>query len=286
MQKHQNKRLSAAQAETVLRRAAELNASRLRGGRTRPISPEALVEAADRAGIPEEQSRRALSELAGGRVVENRNLPYKLYGPSRVKIERELGVPPWLARDRLEHGLRVEQGLKLRRSTDLGSLWDPGDVLGVVRRALDFSGGRPLLKARCVELVVDERSRGCGIELAVDLYEQRGEYLSLAGILGATFSLPTTIAGVYEPLYLLALPPAVAAPGLGFKLAYGNAREEARSTLETLIEFVEGSGEAAGGATASGRERHRGGRAQERQRSRFYAPRQAASRRGEGRERD
>jgi hypothetical protein len=130
--------------------------------------------------------------------------------------------------------------------------------LGVVRRALDFSGDRPLLKARCVELVVDEWSGGCGIELAVDLYEPRGEYLSLAGILGATLSLPAAIAGVYEPLYLLALSPAVAAPGLGFKLAYGNAREEARSTLETLIESVEGSGEAAGGATASGRERHRG----------------------------
>lgn len=130
-----------------------------------------------------------------------------------------------------------------------------------------------------------ERPGGCGIELAADLYEQRGEYLSLAGILWATLSLPAAIAGVYEPLYLLALPPAVVAPGFGFKLAYGNAREEARSTLEILIESVEGSGEAAGGATASGRERHRGG-TQERQRSRFYAPRQAARRRGEGRERD
>lgn len=159
MQEHQNKRLGVAQAEAVLRRAAELNAARLRGGRSRPISPEALVEAADRAGIPEEQSRRTLSELAGDRVVETRNLPYRLYGHSRVKIERELGVPPWLARERLEHGLRVEQGLKLRRSTDLGSLWDPGDVLGVVRRALDFSGDRPLLKARCVELLVDESGR-------------------------------------------------------------------------------------------------------------------------------
>lgn len=282
MQERQNRRLGPAQAEAVLRRAAELNASELRGGHSRGVSPEALIEAAGRAGIPEEQSRRALSELASGRAAEPRNLSHRLYGHSRVKIERQLGIPAWLARERVEHVLRVEQGLKLRRSTESGSLWDPGDVLGVIRRALDFSGERPLLKARCVELLVDDRPGGCGVELTADLYEQRGEYLSLAGILGATLSLPAAIAGVYEPLYLLALPPAIAVPGLGFKLAYGNVREETRSVLDSLIEAIEEPAD----APAGGHERHRGGTQERRRMSRFSSSRREAARRGrDGRDR-
>lgn len=276
MQERQSRRLSPAQAEAVLRRAAELNAVELRGGgRSQGVSPEALIEAADRAGIPEERVRRALSERASGRAAEPRTLPRRLYGYSRIKIERQLGIPAWLARERLEHLLRAEQGLKLRRSADSGSLWDPGDALGVVRRALDFSGDRPLLKARCIELLVDERAGGCGVEMIADLYEQRGEYLSLAGILGATLSLPAAIAGVYEPLYLLALPPALAVPGLGFKLAYGSVREETRSVLEGLIEAVEEPPDVPSGQ----RERHRGG-TQERRRVPRFSARSEAARRG------
>ena len=255
LERKNNGRLGPAQAEAALRRAAELNASSgVRGGRSRSISPEALAEAADRAGIPKERVHQAISERASGLSMEPRNLSHRIYGYSRIKIERQLGIPARLARERLENLLRVEQGLKLRRSTESGSLWDPGDALGVVRRALDFSGDRPLLKARCIELLVDERSGGCGVELTADLYEQRGEYLSLAGIIGATLSLPAAIAGVYEPLYLLALPAALVVPGLGFKLAYGSAREEAMSVMEDLIEASEGPVE----SPVSQRERHRG----------------------------
>lgn len=280
---HQNGHLSPAQAEAVLRRAAELHAVELRGGgRSRGISPEALAEAADRAGLPKERVRQALSERASGRYAETRTLPHRLYGRSCVKIERQLGVPAWLARERVEHLLRAEQGLKLRRSTESGSLWDPGDALGVLRRALDLPGERPLLKARCIELVVDERPGGCGVELTADLYEQRGEYLSLAGILGATLSVPAAIAGVYEPLYLLALPPAIAVPGLGFKLAYGSIRDEARSVMEALIEASEQPVE----TPANGRERHRGGTQERRQAPRFSSRRGAPRRERGGRNRD
>lgn len=275
MQERQSKRLTPTQAETVLRRAAELNAAGMRGGRSQGISPEALTEAAKRAGIPEDGMRQALAECAGGRPIEPHTLSHRLYGYSRVKIERQLGIPAWMARERLEHMLRVEQGLKLRRSTDSGSLWDPGDALGTLRRALDLSGERPLLKARSIELLVDERPGGCGVELVADLYEQRGEYISLAGILAATLSLPAAIAGVYEPLYLLALPPALAVPGLGFKLAYGNTREETRSVLETLIE---GSEQPTGGSDDGQRDRYYGGTQERRQAPRFSKRRGAAKR--------
>ncbi|CAN5820174.1 hypothetical protein BH20ACT11_BH20ACT11_01880 [soil metagenome] len=283
MQERQNVRLSPAQAEAILRRAAELHAVEPRGGgRSRGISPNALAEAADRAGIPKELVRRAMSERASGRYAEPRSLTHRLYGHSRVKIERQLDTPSWLARERVEQLLRSEQGLKLRRGTDHGSLWDPGDALGVLRRALDLPGERPLLKARCIELVVDERPGGCGIELTADMHEQRGEYLSLAGILAATFSIPAAIAGVYEPLYLLALPPAVAVPGLGFKLAYSSVREDAQSAMEALIEAAEQPVD----APARGRERHRGGTQERRQAPRFSSQRKASRRERDGQSRD
>lgn len=280
MSERQHRRLSPAQAEAVLRRAAELNADESRAGGPRDTSPEHLIEAADLAGIPEQQVRRALGELASGRSAEPRTLSRRLFGKSRVTVERELNAPAWIARERLEHLLRVEQGLKLRRSTDSGSLWDAGDDLGVVRRALDFSGERPLLKARCIELLVDERPGGqCRAKIIADLYEQRGEHISLAGILAATLSLPAAIAGVYEPLYFLAFPPALALPGLGFKLAYGNARGEASGALEAVLEAVEESEDKAEPRETAGRERHRGG-TRERRVPRFS---QSRNRRGQPR---
>lgn len=260
MSERQHRRLSPAQAEAVLRRAAELNADESRGGGSRSISPADLMDTADLAGIPEEQVRRALGELSSVRASEPRTLSRWLFGRSRVTVERELNAPAWLARERLEHLLKVDQGLKLRRSTESGSLWDAGDDLGVVRRALDFSGERPLLKARCIELLVDERPGGrSGAKIIADLYEQRGEHLSLAGILGATLSIPAAIAGVYEPLYLLAFPPALALPGLGFKLAYANARGEASGALEAVLEAVEEPEDRAVSGAPASRERHRGG---------------------------
>lgn len=280
MSERQHRRLSPAQAEAVLRRAAELNADESRGSGSRSISPADLMDAADLAGIPEEQVRRALGELASGRSAEPRTLSRRLFGKSRVTVERELNAPAWLARERLEHLLRVDQGLKLRRGTESGSLWDAGDEIGVVRRALDFSGERPLLKARCIELLVDERPGGrSSAKLIADLYEQRGEHLSLAGILAATLSLPAAIAGVYEPLYLLAFPPALAVPGLGFKLAYGNARGEASGALEAVLEAVEEPEDRAVSGATTSRERHRGG-TRERRVPRF------SQRRAESRDRD
>lgn len=283
MQGRQSERLTPAQAEAILRRASELHAVESRGGgHSRGISPGALAEAADRAGIPKELVRRAISERASGRYAEPRTLPHRLYGHSWIKIERQLDTPSWLARERVEQLLSAEQGLKLRRSTESGSLWDPGDALGVLRRALDLPGERPLLKARCIELVVDERPDGCGVELTADMHEQRGEYLSLAGILAATLSVPAAIAGVYEPLYLLALPPAMVVPGLGFKLAYGSVREDARSAMEALIEAAQRPVD----LPARGRERHRGGTQERRQAPRFSSQRRSSRRERGGQSRD
>src|SRR3712207_7814376 len=47
------------------------------------------------------------------------------------------------------------------------------------------------------------------------------------------------LAGFQNPLFLLGVPPAVAAPGLGFRFAYRKACAEIRRTLEDLLDAAE-----------------------------------------------
>jgi hypothetical protein len=136
--------------------------------------------------------------------------------------------------------LRLDQGLKLRRKTELGSMWDPGDELGVVRRTLDFSGNRTLLKAGSVEMRVEDVGEArCEASLTADLANQRGEYLSLAGILAATLAVLFVLAGMQSPLFLLGVIPALAAPVFGFRYAYGRGCREIRRSLDDLLDAVE-----------------------------------------------
>jgi hypothetical protein len=234
-------RITPAEVEMVLRHAAELGARR-RGSDTlaNSISPEVLVQVAAALGIAESDVRRALSDLVSDKAAEPDTLAFKLYGPARIKTVREIESPAELTRTHLEELLRREQGLKLRRKTEAISLWDAGDVLGTVRRALDFSGHYSLLKIRSVELRVEDVGYGrSGARLIADVSNQRGEYLSLGGILGATLALPLAIAGVYDWLYFLAVIPALAAPGAGFWLAYQKSCADIRRALDSLLEAAE-----------------------------------------------
>jgi len=237
-----SQRLRPAEVEIILRRAAELNTRRWsRDDYDVPsISPEILVQVAAAAGIPEQEVRRAMWDLASEKTAEPHTLAWKLYGQARLRAVREVEHSPERTRDYLESLLRLEQGLKLRRKTEVSSLWDSGDMLGVVRRTLDFSGHRALLKTHSVELRVEAiAEERCDANLTADLSNQRGEYLSLGGILGATLAVLFVLAGAQNPLFLLGVPPALAAPGLGFKFAYRKACGEIRHTLEDLLDAAE-----------------------------------------------
>lgn len=226
----------------VLRRASELNARRKRGSSSAgmSISPEILIQVAGAAGIPESDVRRAMWDLASEKTAEPYSPARKLYGPARLRVVREVEQPLEETRAYLEYLMRMEQGLKLRRKTEASSLWDAGDMLGAVRRALDFSGDRTLLKAHSVELRVEEVDDDrCGANLTADVSNQRSEYLSLGGILGATLALPIAIAGFQNPLFFLAVIPALAAPGLGFRVAYYRACVEVRRALDELLDAAE-----------------------------------------------
>lgn len=234
--------LTPAEVEIVLRRAAELGGRRRDSGSfgARSVSPELLVQVASALGLAERDVRRALFDLFSEKTTEHYSLACRLYGPARLRVVREIERPVEPTRTHLEDLLREEQGLKLRRKTEASSLWDAGDLLGTVRRALDFLGHRSLLKARFVELRVEDVGYGrSGANLTADVANQRGEYLSLGGILGATFALPLAIAGFYDWLYTLAVIPALVAPGFGFKLAYKKACADVRRTMDSLFDAAE-----------------------------------------------
>jgi hypothetical protein len=241
MANESSNRLGPAEVEMVLRRAAELNARRPRDSDEVPsISPEILVQVAAAAGIPEQDVRRAMWDLASEKTAEPHTFAWKVYGPARLRAVREMERPPEKTREYLESLLRLEQGLKLRRKTKASSLWDPGDMLGAVRRALDFSGHRALLKTHSVELRVEEiDEERCDANLTADLSNQRGEYLSLGGLLGATLAVLFVLAGFQNPLFFLGVPPALAAPGYGFRFAYHKTCAEIRRTLEDLLDTAE-----------------------------------------------
>jgi hypothetical protein len=242
MAENTERRLRPAEVEMILRRASELNARRWeRGAEDVPsVSPEVLVQVAAAAGIPEQDVRRAMWDLASEKTAEPHSLAWKLYGPARLRAVREVDRPAGRTREHLEGLLRLEQGLKVRRKTEMGSLWDPGDELGMVRRALDFSGDRTLLKTRSVELRVDAADEErCAANLTADVSNQRSEYLSLGGILGATLAALFVLAGMQNGLFLLGVLPALAAPAFCFRVAYRRTTTDIRRALDDLLDAVE-----------------------------------------------
>jgi hypothetical protein len=237
-----DKRLRPAEVEMILRRAAELNARRWTRDteEVSSVSPEVLVQVAAAAGIPEQDVRRAMWDVSSEKTAEPHSFARRFYGPARLKAVRDVERPADSVDEDLAGLLRLDQGLKLRRKTELGSMWDPGDELGVVRRTLDFSGDRTLLKAGSVEVRVEDVGEArCEASLTADLSNQRGEYLSLAGILAATLAVLFVLAGMQSPLFLLGVIPALAAPVFGFRYAYGRGCREIRRSLDDLLDSVE-----------------------------------------------
>jgi hypothetical protein len=232
------KRLTPAEVDLVLRRAAELSARRKDQDYT--VSPEVLVQVAAAAGISEKDVQQALLELRSNRADEPPTLAAQLYGPARFRAVREIERPAAEVQEHLEAILRQEQGLKLRRKTAAGSFWDAGDLLGVVRRALDFSGHRPLLKAHSVELRIEEIAyEHTRVSLTADVSNLRTENLQAGGILGATFASLFVLAGFADPLFFLGVLPALAAPGVGFRFAYQKASGDMRRTLDAILDAAE-----------------------------------------------
>jgi hypothetical protein len=238
----ENDRLKPAEVEAVLRRSAQLNSRRW--GRMKQknpsVSAEVVVQVAAAAGIPEEDVRRAVFEVSSEKAADPMNYHRMLLGPARVRAVREVEHPARETSEYLEEAMRSEEGMKLRYKSDGASLWDAGDTVGLMRRALDLSGEKPLLKTRSVELLVEEVEHDrCTVDIIADISNQRAEYLSLAGILGVTFALLFFLAGVQNGLFLLGVIPALAAPLGGFRLAFMKTSADMRRSLDRLLDAAE-----------------------------------------------
>jgi len=226
----------------ILRRASELSArGRAHAGEEAPsVSPKVLVQVASAAGISEGHVRRAMWDLASEKTAEPRTITRKFYGPARLRAIRDIDHPAEQTREHLESMLRVEQGLKLRRRTEASSLFDSGDLVGAVRRALDFSGHRALLKTQSVELRVEGLDDGrCAANLTTDASNQRAEYFSLGLILGATLAILFVLAGFQSPIFFLGVLPTLALPAFVFRIAYYRTRVEIRRALDALLDAAE-----------------------------------------------
>ena len=72
MEGNNDRRLRPDEVEMILRRASELNSRRgMRGSYETPsVSPEVLVQVAAAAGIPEQDVRRAMWDMASERTAE------------------------------------------------------------------------------------------------------------------------------------------------------------------------------------------------------------------------
>ena len=227
----------------ILRRASELNSRRgTRGSQDTPsVSPEVLVQVAAAAGIPEQDVRRAMWDMASEKTAEPRSFARKFYGPARLRAVRDVERSAESTREYLEGLLRSNRASSSGARRRSG-LWDPGDELGVVRRTLDFRGTEPCSRPVLVELRVEGLGEErCEANLTADLSNQRGEYLSLAGILGATLAALFILAGMQSPLFFLGVLPVLAAPALGFRFAYSRASLELRRALDHLLDAAEES---------------------------------------------
>ena len=95
-----------------------------------------------------------------------------------------------------------------------------------------------------MELRVEDVEQGhSAANRPADVSNQRSEYLSLSAILGATLALPLAIAGFAgtggDWVYFLGVLPALAAPAVGFKLAYQRACADTRRTMDSLLDAAE-----------------------------------------------
>ncbi len=237
-----NNRLKPAEVEAVLRRSAQLNSRRWdRLKQESPsVSSEVVVQVAAAAGIPEEDVRRAVFEISSEKAADPMGYQRMLLGPARMRAVREVEHPSRETSEYLEEAMRSEEGMKLRYKSNGASLWDTGDTVGLMRRALDLSGEKPLLKTRSVELLVEEvEGDRCTVDIIADISNQRAEYLSLAGILGVTFALLFFLAGVQNGLFLLGVIPALAAPLGGFRLAFMKTSADMRRSLDRLLDAAE-----------------------------------------------
>jgi hypothetical protein len=242
----QGRYLTRHDLETVIRRAAELEAA---AGSTVPELSEAdVVRIAHEVGLSEANIRRALAEHGGGGgLLAERGWISGVCGPGLLTASRVVQRPAEEVKLEMEAHFESNESLRLVRRTRTESLWEPDKgVVASFQRGLSdlFGRGYQLAKKGRVGLqVVPLSEESCQVSMTMDLCTARsGWFWGLGVAVGAPVAL-MTIAVVFAspiPDVWVALAPAPLAATLSLARAgYRRALARVRLILDGLLDRVE-----------------------------------------------
>lgn len=218
-------RISPAQLERVIRRAADLQMGSGEGEGTGELDEAEVVRIGEEVGLDPRHVRQALAEVRADSLVpglpEDSELATRVWGPGLVRESRVVPGSRGEVEAKLDRHFREVELLKRVRSQPGRSLWEAaGGLVSTMQRAMDVGGrGYELAKARSLEVSVELLEEGrCLVTLTADLRNARGQAAaasytigSLVGAAGAIFLVAT--GGPELPLLLGSA--AAGAPALG-----------------------------------------------------------------------
>lgn len=218
-------RISPAQLERVIRRAADLQMGAGEGEGAGELDEAEVVRIGEEVGLDPRHVRQALAEVRAESLLpdmpEGPEIATRVWGPGLVRESRVVPGGRGEVEAKLDRHFREVELLKRVRSRPGRSLWEAaGGLVSTMQRAMDVGGrGYELAKARSVELSVEPLEPGrCLVTLTADLRNARGQAAaasytvgSLVGAAGAIF----LVAAGGPELPLLLGSAAAGAPALG-----------------------------------------------------------------------
>jgi hypothetical protein len=238
----EERRLSHAEVQLVLRRAAELEARR--DDDAEGLSPAELEALAADVGLTGDAVKRALAELHAGALTqpEAPGALERVLGPKRLIAERV--VPGGVAevRARVE---RLLHGQLMRKQRDFGdrALWQhaPG-WFAQLRRSLDWSGQLGLNEVQSLEVaLVDAGEGNTTVRLAADvaaLQRKVAAGTALGTAVGVAAALLLAAAHVPHVLEWVAAAGSAGTGTLAFMRAYRREVHAALTALERLLDEI------------------------------------------------
>ena len=241
MSDRDERRLSHAEVQLVLRRAAELEATR--DDDDHGLSPAELESLAADVGLSPDALRTAMAELRAGAL-----------GPPRAPgtVERVLGPRQLIAErpipgTRSEVEMRVERILKsqlMRKQRDFGdrSVWEHASGwLPQLRRSLDWSGQYGLAEVHAIEVALIDAGEKTTVRLTADVAALQRKVVAgtalgtAAGVAAALLLAAAHVPHVFE---WFAAAGGAGTGTLAFMRAYKREVQSALTALERLLDEI------------------------------------------------
>jgi hypothetical protein len=183
-------KLSRAEVDFVLRRAAEIDVSPACGERqsSESLSEGEVVRLGEEAGLPRPAVEQALAEMRRGAPIEpeEQGALTKALGASRVVVSRVVSAPLETVRRAVDRFLR-EQLMTVRRHHGDRVEWERAQGLwpGLVR-SLDFSRRYAFALVTRVETILSAEAEGqTAVTFNIDLSDMRRERFGQMGMRAA-----------------------------------------------------------------------------------------------------